>query len=208
MKGLLRKDLYMAAKYCRAYLLLGAFFLAISAWSDQNLFFLFYPCMLCGLIPVNLLGYDEKFGWPVYSETLPCTRAQMVSSKYLLGAAAQAVMLALTVAVQAVRTAVDGSFRAVDCLTLALILLAMSLTTSSIILPFLFKLGVEKGRLVYLIAVGMVSAGSVIASSFFSLGRQNIVITGAVLPLLCAVSIGMYALSWYCSIIFYRRREL
>lgn len=30
MKGLLRKDFYMAAKYCRSYLLIGIAFLALS----------------------------------------------------------------------------------------------------------------------------------------------------------------------------------
>ena len=60
MKGLLLKDFYMAAKYCRA-------------------------CLLCGMIPVNLLAYDERSRWLEYSGTLPYTKAQIVSGKYLVG---------------------------------------------------------------------------------------------------------------------------
>ena len=63
MRGLLLKDIYMAAKYCRAYLLLAVVFIPVSFASSENLFMIFYPCLLCGMIPVNLLGYDERSRW-------------------------------------------------------------------------------------------------------------------------------------------------
>ena len=44
MKGLLLKDLYMAAKYCRAFLLIVVVFLAVSFFGDDNIFFVVYPC--------------------------------------------------------------------------------------------------------------------------------------------------------------------
>ena len=81
MKGLLLKDLYMMRKYCRSYLLIAVVFIALSFASNQNLFFVFYPCLLCGMIPVNLLGYDERSRWLQYSGTMPYTRAQIVSCK-------------------------------------------------------------------------------------------------------------------------------
>ena len=43
MRGLLLKDLYMMAKYCRAYLLMAVVFVAVSLFSSDNLFFIFYP---------------------------------------------------------------------------------------------------------------------------------------------------------------------
>ena len=60
MKGLLLKDWYMMKKYCRAYLLIAVVFIAVSLGNEDNMFFVFYPCLLCGMIPVNLLGYDER----------------------------------------------------------------------------------------------------------------------------------------------------
>ena len=56
MKGLLLKDWYMIQKYCRSYILITAVFIGISLENGENLFFTFYPCMLCGMIPVTLLG--------------------------------------------------------------------------------------------------------------------------------------------------------
>lgn len=71
MKGLLLKDWYMIQKYCRSYILITAVIIGISLANGENLFFTFYPCMLCGMIPVTLLGYDERSGWMQYSGTMP-----------------------------------------------------------------------------------------------------------------------------------------
>ena len=102
MSGLLLKEWYMMKKYCRAYLLIAAMFLVLSCIED-NLFFTFYPCLLCSMIPVNLLSYDERCGWDRYSGTLPCTKRQLVSSKYLVGLLTTLAVMAVTGVVQAVR---------------------------------------------------------------------------------------------------------
>ena len=93
MKGLLLKDWYMMKKYCRMYIFIAAVFIAVSLVNNGNMFFVFYPCLLCGMIPVNLLGYDERSRWMQYSGTMPYTKTQIVSGKYLVGLLAQLTML-------------------------------------------------------------------------------------------------------------------
>ena len=44
MKGLLLKDLYMAAKYCRAFLLIVVVFLAVSFFRRRQYLFCGLPC--------------------------------------------------------------------------------------------------------------------------------------------------------------------
>ena len=145
MRGLLLKDIYMAAKYCRAYLLLAVVFIPVSFASSENLFMIFYPCLLCGMIPVNLLGYDERSRWLSYSQTMPYSRTQIVNAKYIMGLGAQLIMIMLTGIAQALRMSTQGTFQLQGYLVLMLLLLVMSLLSSSITLPFMFKLGVEKG---------------------------------------------------------------
>ena len=96
MKGLILKDLYMAVKYCRAYALIAIVFLGFSVVNGDNMFFLFYPCLLCGMIPVNLLAYDERSKWLLYSAALPYSKTQLVTAKYLIGLMAQLVVLFAT----------------------------------------------------------------------------------------------------------------
>ena len=208
MKGLLLKDLYMMKKYCKSYLLITVVFIAVSFASSENLFFTFYPCLLCGMIPVNLLGYDERSRWLQYSETMPYTKGQIVSGKYLIGLGTQIAVLLITGIAQAIRMSVSGTFVLLEYLVLMILLLIMSLLASSITLPFMFKIGVEKGRMAYYIMIGVVCAGSIIATTIFKEGLQNKIQLNAFLPVFCLIGVGIYALSWYLSIVFYKTREI
>ncbi len=208
MKGLLLKDLYMMKKYCKTYLLIMVVFIAVSFASSENLFFVFYPCLLCGMIPVNLLGYDERSRWLQYSETMPYSKEQIVSGKYLIGLGTQGTILLITGISQAIRMSISGTFVLGEYLVFMMLLLTMSLLASSITLPFIFKLGVEKGRMAYYIMIGIVCAGSVVSSNLLSNGIQAEIRLNGILPVVCLVGIGIYTLSWYLSIVFYKKREL
>ena len=160
------------------------------------------------MIPVSLLSYDERSKWLQYSATMPYTKAQIVSGKYLIGLCIQAAMLLVTGIVQALRMNLNDVFSIEAYLSLMMLLAAMSLLTSSITLPFMFKLGVEKGLMAYYVMIGMVCGGSVIASSVLEESMAQEIGLNAVLPVLCLVGVGVYALSWYLSIVFFRKREL
>lgn len=208
MKGLILKDLFMVLKYCKSYLLITVAFIAVSFVGDENLFFVFYPCLLCGVIPVNLLSYDERSHWLQYSATLPYSKGQIVSCKYIIGLMAQTSMLLVIGIAQAVRMNINGTFLLNEYIALMLMVLIMATVSSSISLPFMFKLGVEKGRIAYYVMIGVVCAGSAMASSVFNSDLQTDIKLNGILPILSFAGIGIYALSWYMSIIFYRKREL
>ena len=208
MKGLLLKDWYMMRKYCRSYLLIAAVFIAVSLYSNDNLFFIFYPCLLCGMIPVNLLGYDERSRWMQYSGTLPYTKTQIVSAKYLIGLLAQVTILIVTGIAQGVKMTVAGNFVFGEFVVLMLLMLIVATLTSSISLPFIFKLGVEKGRTAYFIMIGFVCGASILASSFFRGQLVAEIEPNAILAALAVAGIGVYALSWYLSVVFFEGRVL
>lgn len=208
MKGLLLKDWYMMKKYCRSYLLIAAVFIAISLFSNDNLFFVFYPCLLCGMIPVNLLGYDERSRWMQYSGTLPYTKTQIVSGKYLIGLLAQLTLLVVTGIAQAAKMIIAGNFVLGDFVVLMLLLLIVSTFTSSISLPFIFKLGVERGRTAYYIMIGFVCGASVLASSLLRGQLTSEIQPNFVLTIVAIVGIGVYIFSWYMSVVFFKKREI
>ena len=210
MKGLLLKDFYMAAKYCRTYLLIGIVFIAVSfaGPESQNMFFVFYPCLLCGMIPVNLLAYDERSRWLEYSGTLPYTKAQIVSGKYLVGIIVQGAMLIAVGIAQGVRMHLAGTFGWGEFALFMGSIYAMAAVTSSISLPFMFRWGVEKGRIAYYCMIGFVCAAGYLGSVFFAQGSAQTV-SGRVLPVLfLLVGTGIYAASWLASIALYQKREV
>ena len=208
MKGLLLKDWYMMKKYCRAYLLIAVVFIAVSLFSNDNMFFVFYPCLLCGMIPVNLLGYDERSRWMQYSGTLPYTKTQIVSGKYLIGLLSQITILVATGVAQAAKMLIAHNFELGDFAVLMLLMLIVSTLTSSICLPFVFKLGVEKGRTAYYVMIGFVCGASVLASSILRGQLVSEIKPNLILALVAVAGIGIYILSWYLSIVFFEKREI
>lgn len=208
MKGLLLKDWYMMKKYCRAYLLITVVFLAVSCVSD-NIFFTFYPCLLCGMIPVNLLSYDERSGWIQYSGALPYTKKQIVSSKYLVGLFSTLAVMAITVVVQAIQMNVaNGGLVIGDFLITQFLMWLLAAVSLSLCLPFVFRFGTEKGRIVYFVMIGIFFAGIAIASRLFTWIPENEFTPNLLFIGFTLFGIGIYALSWYLSVVFFRKREL
>ena len=208
MKGLLLKDWYMMRKYCRYYLVLAIGFLILSFMDKSNMFFVFYPCLFCGMVPVNLLAYDERSRWLQYSGTLPYTRAQIVSGKYLIGLFTQTAMLFLTGIAQGIRMGMDSGYQSTDVLVILLLLLIASTVTSSVTLPFMFKLGVERGRAAYYVMIGLICGISTLMTGLFREPLRMEIRPNLLLVLLAVAGVGIYALSWHLSIVFYRKREL
>lgn len=208
MKGLLLKDWYMMRQYCRYYLFCAVGFTILSVMSTDNMFFVFYPCLLCGMIPVNLIGYDERSGWMQYSGAMPYTKEQIVSGKYIIGLLAQLIMVIVMGTAQAAKMMIDGSFFPGEFAVLMLLMLIVSTIASSISLPFIFKLGVEKGRTAYYVMIGFVCGASVFASSLLK-GQAGIEMRpNLMLVILAVIGICIYVFSWYMSLVFYRKREI
>lgn len=208
MKGLLLKDFYTTVKYCKAYFLIVAVFLVISLFStDNSLFVTIYPTLIAGILPVTLLSYDERDKWTQYCGVLPYTRKDFVSSKYLTGLFFGVASIAVSVIAYGVRTVMSGSFSPFKLLALTAVLFIMGLAMPSLLLPFVFKLGAEKGRLVFYVMIGFLCAASVLINGFGLqwITPKNQLFTPFVLIAATAV---IYFISWSLSVHFYKKKDL
>ena len=207
MKGLLLKDFYLSWRYCRAFLVIVAVFLAVSFTGDDNIFFLIYPIMIASVIPMTLVSYDEHDKWTAYSGTLPYTRAQLVSTKYLVGMCFCSVAFLISMAATTVRMILGGGFVLEQFALVGTALLVLGCLGPALILPYVFKYGAEKGRMAFYITIGLFTAAATVLAG---IGFQVQVMGGGLWPLavVAGVSILLYALSWWLSIRFYQKREL
>jgi len=214
MKALLRKDLYQLRAYCKSYLLVFGVFMAVSLMDDGKLFYCAYATILCGAISVSLLGYDERSKWSTYAETLPVTRAQMVSAKYLIGLLCNGAILAMLAIGLLLQKRYGPSLR----LFLLGLTFCLGLVSGGFCLPFIYRFGIEKGRVSYYFAVGIFCAISFIPMNRLGLSTADVPMGGSwdavadwSLPgigtacLVCAV---LYAVSWLLSIRIYQKREI
>ena len=208
MSGLLLKELYMARKYCRLHLVITVLFLGMAMLpSAENLFLLFYPSAMASFIPVTLQSYDTQSRWNVYFETLPTSRAQYVSAKYLIGLILGEFLLALTGLSQLLAMKLSGEGSLYQLLSLLSALQFLAIAPPALCLPLIFKWGVEKGRILFLVMIGIVFGGS----AALALGVEDggsFSLPGNLSVWLLLGVIVLYALSWVLSIRLYRTREL
>lgn len=207
MKGLLLKDVYMINKYCRAYILLIVVFFAISIFRNGNMFFILYPCLIIGMLPMTLITYDEREKWSEYAETLPYTRAQIVSAKYIIGLGIIMPVNILFAIAWAVEMTTAKTFVFNEYCTLLMTLVSISLIVPAILMSFIFKFGTEKGRIMYYVVVGGICAIGVLLEK---INGNSFAFLLEVPPVLAGffVAILLYALSWLLSIHFYKNREI
>ena len=207
LKGLLRKDLLMTVKYCRAFFLIVVLFLGISLLGEENIFFAIYPTMIAGIIPMTLISYDERDRWNAYSAVLPYSRAQIVSAKYIVGLLFGAVAYVASMATAAVAMQIHGTFSMEQLAILGGILVVLGAIGPALLLPFAFKYGAEKGRIAFYVLIGAFAALSALLASSSSETAISLK-SPWILAALAAAAIALYLLSWRMSIAFYQRREL
>ena len=208
MKGLLLKDLYLAWDHLKGYILMVVAFSLLSAMEPGNFFLVFYPSMLCGMMPVNLMAYDERSKWDQYLSLLPFTRAQIVASKYLFGLIGQGVILLLVAVINFIRMTFAGGVDWQYLLDLMGIMFMMSAVSVALPLPFIFRSGVEKGRMGYYMMIGLAGVASGVAGGLLGDDVSAFVLPSLAVPIMIAVGIGVYGLSWWLSVKFYEKREL
>lgn len=144
MKGILYKDLMTIRKTVWIYVALVVLLAGFGS-EFQLMFAMVYSLML----PVNILAYDERSHFERLQSAMPVSGLACVADKYLIGY----VSIAFAIVVAMVRSALFPGYAVPVWLMLAST--AMALLAVSIVLPIMFRLGTEKGRMVYLLAIGV-----------------------------------------------------
>lgn len=159
MKGLLLKDWYTLIKQMKIMLVLMLAFACVPGYS-MAAFAVVYAAML----PVTALAYDERSKWDELAAMLPYSIKEIVGGKYVLGVTAVAAAGAVAAVAQLILSRfgwtqfdAEAAFALLFTACLALIMLA-------IYLPVMFRLGVEKGRVLFTILICASAAAGVILS--------------------------------------------
>lgn len=196
MKGLLCKDACTLVRQVGIMLALVVLFGCVQRGS-MTAVAIFYA----SLLPMTALAYDERCKWDTMAAGMPYSDLALVGSKYVLGA----VCVAGATVVCLLAQLAFGSFRAEDAATtLVIALLAFGLNV--IELPVMFRFGVEKGRLVFLLLTcGGVSAILVWRDAFIDT-LDRIENPAAMLLALAGAAAALTAVSLPLAVRMYRSR--
>ncbi len=157
MKGLLLKDIFTLEKQMRVLLIVIAGFALIPA-SNMISFTVMYAI----IIPISSFGYDERAKWDRLMRMMPIQEKTIVLSKYVLGYGFLGLISVIMVIAQFGYHAFgyqDLTLASYPAFLLNVVFMVfMALIGYAVLMPFIFKLGMEKGRLVF---------GAVFAVSMF-----------------------------------------
>ena len=196
MKALLLKDGYVLCKQLK-FLLLALIIFCVMPGLSASAFSMIYVIML----PITTLSYDERSKWNQLSAMMPYTTRQIVVSKYLLGYIGAGAVALLS----CISQVIFSRGTAEDLVVTILMLPCVGAIILSALLPVMIRLGTEKGRLAYILTVGLlagISAG-LEPGDLPTLQMHPM----AVFPILLAITAVVNLLSIHLSIRFYEKQK-
>lgn len=186
MRGLLLKDTYVVLKQAKVYLFLMLVFALIPVGGMFS-----YAICFAAILPVTALAYDERAKWDRYAAAMPYSVRDIVRSKYVFGYFLTFLMTLIAIITRGIKAAVLGKSGLAEMLMIICIICCVALLMLTINLPIMFKFGVEKGRLFYMVPVIVALVGSytfadsAVEDGLLTAGRElSIISAGNVLALI------------------------
>ena len=198
MKGLLLKDWYTLIKQMKIMLVLMLAFACVPGYS-MAAFAVVYAAML----PVTALAYDERSKWDELAAMLPYSIKEIVGGKYVLGVAAVVAAGAAAAVAQLILSRFGWTQFDTEAAIALLFTACLALIMLAINLPVMFRLGVEKGRVLFTILICASAAAGVILSDELSALIDGIGSPAMAALVLLAIAAAAQVISFEISVRFY-----
>ncbi len=202
MKGLIIKDLINLKKQVKVFGFLIAFYVFLAIAMENTAMFGGIITILFAILPITALSYDERARWDKYALTMPISRQDLVIGKYLLGG----IFLGMAFLMYLVFGLITRMETPLNVLLISAALAGVGLMFLSILLPILFKWGVEKGRFLMIGVLAVPTAAIVVASKLgIALPNEKVLHTIAFLSPIIVLLV--LAGSIFLSVRVYKNKE-
>lgn len=201
MKGLLIKDVLLLKQMGLQYLFVIGMFAFISIMNKSPGIFSTLICVVPFFVIMNLFTLEGSFPSDMLAMSIPQGRSRVVLSRYLM----LLLCILFFALIGTVLFLVCGMDLRDGLPTLALVLSA-SIVLLSVIIPFIIKLGLVKGRIV-LMLMGMIPILIPFLSSQGVSVLEFTTIPGLLWVVLAAAAL-MFACSAWVSVCIYKRKEI
>ncbi len=202
MTGLILKDLFNLKRHSKMYLILIAFYIVLGAVNGDFVMFGSMITVLAAMMPITSMAYDEKNNWDRYALTMPVSRMNLVLSRYVLGLIFLIVSFAITILFMATL----GKTPLIEAVAFGSGIFVTGIIFMDIVLPILFKYGVEKGR-IFMMLVLFAPVGALVVFSKFGFTFPEEPPIKNLIYLLPLITAAVSAASIYASIVIYREKE-
>ena len=171
MLGLIKKDLLIVKNNLKLIgIVLTIFFiLALQDKFDITLALQFIEMIYLFVITlfISTFSYDEFNKWDAYAVTLPNGRKNIVKSKYITSIILVICALIVTLSLNYLISFINDSLEFEKVISLVLEMTTGIILIESIMLPIIFKLGIEKGRLcLFGITITITGIATIVSKKF------------------------------------------
>ncbi|MCI8915603.1 MAG: ABC-2 transporter permease [Oscillospiraceae bacterium] len=155
MSGLIVKDFLILRKTLRTYLFIMIVYTVIAfsgIWAADTVGVLVVVILM--MLPTNIFAYDKQAKWDVYGLSLPVGRTKTVAARYLCVLLLCVLGVALTALLGAALWAAGRMDEPAEFMLTCSVMGLMALLVNAIMLPFLYKFGPERARMMFLGIMG------------------------------------------------------
>lgn len=172
MIGLIRKDFINLKKYGKQIGIMLAAFLVFGIAMKSPLYVCFMMMLYGTMTILTAMAYDEKADFDKYALCLPVSRKDLVKSKYLVWFIIMFGAFSISSITGAVLNLIFQE-NILETFISVLVVWAAYIVLFSIVIPFMYRYGVERGRMIMIAVFVLPTVLVVIVANFASnLGVQ------------------------------------
>lgn len=158
MKGLLFKDILNLKKSFSTVLIITALYFLFSFNSGDPSILVGMIVLLLSTLSITSISYDDIAKWDKFALAMPISRSSLVLSKYILSILLSLVGVVFSIAVGYFIILLKEKMSISEFLMSSYIIFGVGIIFSSILLPLVFKFGVEKSRLMMMTVIAIPAA--------------------------------------------------
>ena len=169
MTGLILKDFLILRKTLRSYLFVLVVYAGVAftgVWSADIVGVLMVVMVV--MLPMNVFAYDKQAKWDTYGLALPVGRTKTVAARYLCVLLLCLLSVGLTAILGMMLYAAGRVEEPVEFLVSCSVTGLMAVLVNAIMLPFLYKFGPERARMMFFGIMGGIVL--LVVAALFPLG--------------------------------------
>lgn len=218
MKGLLVKEFLGTKSFFRIYIFIIAICLIPMIATGDGEFSAGFATGICtfigGMMCFTSFAYDASSRWDKFVLTLPYTRRQIVGSKYVFSLIMVGIGMGIGFALNLVFAAAGVSTIDMEVAAVMAMLVSFAFLFISIVIPLIYKFGVEKSRIVVIIIflvpfMAFIAIGNTMESGMEGAFAGSL---QSMLPLLMwllpLIGVAALAVSYQIAVRVYRNKEV
>lgn len=208
MLGLIKKDLLMIKGNLKLIVIIFVVFTLMDFQGNGDLSFI--PAFISVMLILSTFSYDEYNKWNAYAITLPKGRKNIVKAKYLATLILVLVSILITIILSMMVGYINHN---IDLEKIISTMLGCGFAVTflqSFMYPFIFKYGIEKGRIGLFVGVfGLTTIATLCAKTFHITIPQDLIMFFdhywmILLPIFMVL---MLVISYKCSERIYLKKE-